>query len=483
MAALPSHRELYVDGAWIPSTGRGTFPVTDPATEAVLCEVADATPADAERAVAAAAAAFPSWSALTGAQRGAHLLAARDLLAERADRLARIMTQEQGKPLRESRNEIDRCLAFLEWYAGEAKRIYGEVLPVIDPGRRQQVIRRPQGVVLAITPWNFPAMMLARKTATALAAGCTVVAKPAEQTPLTALALFEVFDEAGLPPGTVNLLTTADPAPLGAALLGDRRVRHVTFTGSTAVGKLLAAEAAKRVQHVSLELGGHAPFVVFDDADVDLAVDHLLGLKFKNCGQTCVNPNRIFVHAAVRDDFVKRVTAAAAGLRVGNGFDDETEVGPMIDRDGLEKVEAHVRDAVQQGARVLTGGEAHPGPGFWYAPTVLTGVHAGMRLCREETFGPVTPVLEFEHEDEVTEQANATDYGLVAYVYTGSLARALRMSEALEFGVVGVNDNQPGTLQAPFGGVKESGIGREGGRDGILEFLEPKLVSFGLGPG
>jgi succinate-semialdehyde dehydrogenase / glutarate-semialdehyde dehydrogenase len=465
MAALPGRRELYIDGRWQPAHGDGKFSVADPATEAVLCAVADATPHDAVQAVDAAAAAFPAWSRLTGAQRARHLLAVRDLLAERADTVARIMTQEQGKPLGESRNEVDRCLDFLEWYAEEGKRVYGEVMPVIDQGRRQLALRQPQGVVLAITPWNFPAMMLARKAATALAAGCTVVAKPAEQTPLTAIALFEIFDEAGMPPGTVNLLTTADPASLGRVLLGDHRVRHLAFTGSTAVGKLLAKQAASQVRRVTLELGGHAPFVVFDDADLDLAAAHLLGLKFKNCGQTCVNPNRIFVHSEVAEDFAKRIA---------------TEVGPMIDHDGVAKVEAHVRDAVDHGARVLTGGSRLPGPGFWYAPTVLDAVDSRMRLFREETFGPVAPMLRFSSEDQLVAQANDTAYGLIAYVYTGNLGRALRMSEALEVGVMGVNDNQPGTLQAPFGGVKESGIGREGGRDGIQEFLDTKLVSFGV---
>ena len=480
MAALPSQRELYIDGRWQPAHEGGKFSVADPATEAVLCAVADATPHDAVQAVDAAAAAFPAWSRLTGAQRARHLLAVRDLLAERADTVARIMTQEQGKPLGESRNEVGRCLDFLEWYAEEGKRVYGEVMPVIDQGRRQLALRQPQGVVLAITPWNFPAMMLARKAATALAAGCTVVVKPAEQTPLTAIALFEIFDEAGMPPGTVNLLTTADPASLGRVLLGDHRVRHLAFTGSTAVGKLLAKQAASQVQRVTLELGGHAPFVVFDDADLDLAAAHLLGLKFKNCGQTCVNPNRIFVHSEVAEDFVKRIADAVAGLTVGNGFDDATEVGPMIDHDGVAKVEAHVRDAVDHGARVLTGGSRLPGPGFWYAPTVLDAVDSRMRLFREETFGPVAPMLRFSSEDELVAQANDTAYGLIAYVYTENLGRALRMSEALEVGVMGVNDNQPGTLQAPFGGVKESGIGREGGRDGIQEFLDTKLVSFGV---
>ncbi len=476
----PDHSELFIDGQWQPATGGRTFPVLDPASGEAVAKVADATPADAQAAAAAAGETFADFAELTGVERGALLLRTRDLLAERLDVVARIITQEQGKPLAEAEGELEGCLEFLEWYAEEAKREYGLVLGGVTKSKRQLVLRQPVGPVALITPWNFPAMMIMRKAASALAAGCPVVAKPAEQTPLTAIALFEILDAAGFPPGAVNLVTTSRPETTGTALLDHPAIRHVPFTGSTSVGKQLAGAAGLRMQRISMELGGHAPWIVFHDADVDLALAHLLVTKFKNSGQTCVSPNRIFVHDDIADEFANRLAKAAAGIVLGSGLDSTTQMGPLIDESARTKVGEHVADATSRGATLLTGGEPVRRPGYFFAPTVLLDVDLDMRVSREETFGPVAPIRRFATEDEVVTAANGTPYGLIAYVYTRDLARAIRVSEALEFGVVGINDNRPGSVQTPFGGIKASGVGREGGRDGMEEFLESKTVSIGL---
>jgi succinate-semialdehyde dehydrogenase / glutarate-semialdehyde dehydrogenase len=477
---VPDARRLYIDGGWADAADGATFDVHDPATGELLCEVASAGPADAVRAMDAAAAAFPAWAALSGAERGAVLLRVRDLVAERLDAIAAVMTQEQGKPLAEARGELSGCLEFVEWYAEEAKRVYGQVVSGVTTAKRQFVLHRPAGPVVAITPWNFPALMILRKAAAALAAGCPVVVKPAEQTPLTALAIFEALHEAGFPVGVVNLVTTDAPVAVGRALLEHPDLAHLTFTGSTEVGEHLAAEAAKRMVRFSMELGGHAPFIVFADADLEAAVADLTMIKFRNAGQTCVNPNRVFVHADVHDEFVERFTAAATGLRVGSGLEATSDMGPLIDEDAIAKVGAHLDDAVSKGAKVRLGGERVAGPGTFFAPTIVESVTTAMTIAHEETFGPVAPVIRFDDGDDVWALANATRYGLVAYVYTRDLELAFAAAERLDFGVVGVNDPRPGSAQTPFGGVKESGAGREGGREGLYEFLETHTLSIGV---
>ncbi len=471
---------LFVNGEWTAAATGRTFPVTDPATGETLAHVADAGRDDARRAIEAAHRAFPSWSRTPAVARGRILRHVAALMRERKEKLARQLTREMGKPLTEARGEIDYAASFLDWFAGEGERAYGDIIPNSVPGKRHLVLKQPVGVVAAITPWNFPAAMVTRKVAPALAAGCTVVLKPAEQTPLTAVALMELFAEAGLPPGVINLVTTADPRPVGEELLHDPLVRKITFTGSTEVGKYLMREAAGQVKRVSLELGGHAPVIVFDDADLDKAVQGTLASKFRNTGQTCVCANRVFVQRGILEEFSQRFAAAVASLRVGNGLQDGVQVGPLIDEAGLEKVKAHVDDALAKGARALTGAHVLSGDGFsggcFYAPTVLVDVRPGMRIMDEETFGPVAPIIPFDTEAEAYRMANDSRFGLAAYVFTENIHRAVRAAERLEYGIVGVNEGLPSVAQVPFGGFKESGIGREGGPYGIHEFLEVKLV-------
>src|SRR5690606_13269231 len=475
---------LFINGQWTPAKTGRTFAVTDPATGETLATVADAGREDTRAAIEAAHAAFPAWSRTPAMARGRILRHVAALMRERKETLARQLTREMGKPIREARGEISYAASFLEWFAGEGERAYGDIIPPMAPGKRHLVLKQPVGVVAAITPWNFPAAMVTRKVAPALAAGCTVVLKPAEQTPLTAISLMELFAQAGLPAGVLNLITAQDPRPVGEEMLQNPLVRKITFTGSTEVGKYLMREAAGQVKRISLELGGHAPVIVFDDADLDKAVQGTLASKFRNMGQTCVCANRIFVQRGILDAFAERFAAAVRNLRVGNGLDETVQVGPLIDAAGLEKVKAHVEDALAKGARVLTGGHVFTGDGFsggcWYAPTVLVDVRKGMRTMEEETFGPVAPIIAFDTEAEAYRRANDSRYGLAAYVFTESLSRAVRAAENLEYGIVGINEGLPSAAQVPFGGFKESGIGREGGPYGIHEFLEIKLVGLAI---
>jgi succinate-semialdehyde dehydrogenase / glutarate-semialdehyde dehydrogenase len=469
--------QLWIGGDW--RRAARSFTVRNPATSAALADVADGGPDDARAAIDAAAAALPGWSATPGPARAKVLRRAEGLLLERADSLGRTLTLEGGKPLAEARGEIVYAASFLGWFAGEAERIYGRLIPASSAAKRLLALRQPVGVVAAITPWNFPAAMVTRKIAPALAAGCTVVLKPAEQTPLTALAIAGLLGEAGLPPGVLNVVPTSDPGPVGSELLHHDAVRKITFTGSTEVGKYLAREASASVKRVSLELGGHAPFIVFPDADIDAAARGAIVSKFRNAGQTCVCANRFYVHASVLDAFLEALTPLIRGLRVGDGTTDGVDIGPLIDDAAVQKVERHVQDAVGAGARVLVGGRRPPDldEGHFYAPTLLSQTVDTMRVMREETFGPVAPVTAFETEEEVLRRANTGPFGLAAYFFTRDLGRAWRVAEGLEYGIVGVNDPLPSTAQAPFGGFKESGLGREGGTEGMEAFLETKYVS------
>ncbi len=468
----------YINGAWV--TTDTTFEVTNPATGDVVGLAADAGPSHATAAVDAAHAAFGSWGQTTAQDRAAAMRRISEALLDNIDQIADTIVAEQGKPRGQALFEVRYSTQWLDWFAEEARRAYGEVIPTHIPGKRLVVTQKPLGVAVAITPWNFPVAMIARKLAPALAAGCTIVVKPAEQTPLSPLALFEAIDQADLPPGVCNMVTSAEPEPLADPLLEDPRVRKITFTGSTEVGKILVKASATNLARISLELGGQAPFIVFDDADLDAAVAGVLTSKFQVNGQSCLCANRIFVQDAIAADFTDRLTKAVSQLKVGFGTEDGVDIGPLINDQGFDKVSAHVADAVAKGAKVETGGgrvEALTG-GYFFEPTVLSGCTDDMLCASDETFGPVAPVLTFESESEVIERANASRYGLAGYLYTKDLGRAMRTSEQLEFGMVGVNDPMPASPTAPFGGFKESGLGREGGHDGLSAFMEKKLVSF-----
>jgi succinate-semialdehyde dehydrogenase/glutarate-semialdehyde dehydrogenase len=471
-------QQCYVNGAWVDARGGGTLPVTNPATGAALGTVPAFGAADAEAAVAAAHAAFPAWAAKTAKERAVLLRRWYELIMANAADLATLMTAEQGKPLAESKGEIAYAASFVEWFAEEAKRVYGDVIPGHQADKRILVLRQPVGVIAAITPWNFPAAMITRKVAPALAAGCTAVCKPATQTPYSAFALAELAHRAGIPPGVLNVVT--GPArEVGGVLTGDARVRKLSFTGSTEIGKLLMAQCSKTMKKVSLELGGNAPFIVFDDADLDAAVAGAIASKYRNTGQTCVCANRLLVQAGVYEAFTQKLVAAVSRLRVGDGLAGETEQGPLIDEAALKKVEEHVADATSKGAKIVSGGKRHALGGTFYEPTVLTGVTTAMMVAREETFGPVAPLFRFNTEQEAIQMANDTEFGLAAYMYTKDLARSWRVSEALEYGIVGLNTGIISTEVAPFGGVKESGIGREGSKYGILDYTEIKYVCVG----
>jgi len=468
-----------IGGAWRTADGGGTCAVHNPADGSLLGTVPDMGAAETRQAIAAADAAFPAWAARTAKERAQVLRRMHDLMLAHQEDLARLMTAEQGKPLAEARGEIAYAAGFFEWFGEEAKRMDGEVIPGHVPGTRLLTLRQPVGVVAAITPWNFPAAMLARKLAPALAAGCTVVCKPAIQTPLSALALGVLAERAGVPAGVLNIVTGADAAAIGEAMTGHPRVRKLGFTGSTAVGKRLMAQCADGMKRISLELGGNAPFIVFDDADLDAAVEGAIASKFRNSGQTCVCANRLFVQDGVYDAFAGKLVAAVRALRVGPGLAGDTDQGPLIDAKALEKVEAHVADALARGARVATGGHRHALGGTFYEPTVLLDANPDMRLAREETFGPVAPLFRFKTEDEAIALANGTEFGLAGYFYTRDLARAWRVSEALECGMVGINTGLLSTEVAPFGGIKQSGSGREGSKHGLHDYTDIKYVCIG----
>ena len=464
-----------ITGNWV---GEPVDPVINPATGVILAHVPHLGGAQAAEAVQAAAAAFRLWSKKTAKDRAAVLRAWFELMIQNREDLAIIMTSEQGKPLAEARGEVDYAASFIEFYAEEAKRIYGEINPAHRADSRILVMKQPVGVIAAITPWNFPAAMITRKVAPALAVGCTAVIKPAPETPLTALALGVLAIRAGLPAGVLNILTGDAPA-IGKVMCEDPLVRAVGFTGSTEVGKLLMRQAAGSVKKVGLELGGNAPFIVFDDADIDAAVEGAMFSKFRNMGQTCVCSNRIYVQDKVHDVFVEKLSAAVARLSVGNGLEAGVTQGPLINAEAVEKVESHIADAVQKGARVVQGGQRHALGGTFFEPTVLAGLTADMRIAREETFGPLAPVFRFADEDEVIAMANDSPFGLASYFYARDLGRVFRVAEALEFGMVGVNTGAISTELAPFGGVKESGLGREGSRHGTDEFVELKYICLG----
>ena len=471
-------QQCFVNGQWLDAPGSATLPVNNPATGAQLGTVPAFDAASTEKAVAAAHAAFPAWAAKTAKERAVLLRRWHDLILLSAADLARLMTAEQGKPLAESKGEIAYAASFVEWFAEEAKRVYGDLIPGHQADKRIMVLRQPVGVVAAITPWNFPAAMITRKVAPALAAGCTVVCKPATQTPYSALALAELAQRAGIPAGVLNVLT--GPArEIGGVLTGDARVRKLSFTGSTEIGKLLMAQCAKTMKKVSLELGGNAPFIVFEDADLDAAVAGAIASKYRNTGQTCVCANRLLVQQSVYDAFASKLVAAVRKLRVGDGLAGETEQGPLIDAAALKKVEEHIADATAKGAKVALGGKRHALGGTFFEPTILTGVTPAMMVAREETFGPVAPLFSFDTEQEAIAMANDTEFGLAAYLYTRDLARSWRVSEALEYGIVGLNTGLISTEVAPFGGVKESGTGREGSKYGLLDYTEIKYVCVG----
>ncbi|SAL31335.1 succinate semialdehyde dehydrogenase [Caballeronia udeis] len=466
-------KEHYINGAWHKSAE--TYAVRNPATGEVIADVAKAGAEQTLQAIRAAEMAFPVWRALTAKERGARVRRWGELMLEHRDALAELLTREQGKPLAEAKGEVAYAASFLEWFAEEAKRSYGDVIPSPKPGSKIIVTREPVGVVAAITPWNFPLAMITRKAGPALAAGCTMVLKPSEETPLSALALAILAEEAGIPPGVFNVVS-GNAVAIGAALTASPVVRKLSFTGSTRVGKLLAAQSADTLKKLSLELGGNAPFIVFDDADLDAAVQGAMASKFRNTGQTCVCVNRFFVQASVYGEFTQRLTDAVRKLRVGNALEQEVDQGPLINEAAFTKVGDHVADALSKGAMVLTGGRRHALGGTFYEPTVLAHANRTMSIAQEETFGPVAACFRFETEAEAITLANDTPFGLAAYFYTRDLGRAWRVADALETGMVGINEGIISTEVAPFGGVKQSGLGREGSKYGLDEYTELKYM-------
>jgi succinate-semialdehyde dehydrogenase/glutarate-semialdehyde dehydrogenase len=470
----------YLAGSWVPADSGAVFEVADPATGEIIGTVPRAGAAETRRAIDAAHEVLPSWGRRTAKERAAVLRRWYELVMANQDDLAVIMTAEQGKPLAEARGEVAYAASFIEWFAEEAKRLYGDIIPGHQPDKRLLVIRQPVGVVAAITPWNFPAAMLTRKAAPALAAGCTVVCKPASQTPYSALALAELAHRAGVPSGALSVIT-GESGAIGGEMTSNPKVRKLTFTGSTAVGKKLMAQCAGGLKKLSLELGGNAPFIVFDDADLDAAVQGAIASKYRNTGQTCVCANRLLVQDAVYESFTRKLAAAVSGLRVGPGLAGETDQGPLIDTAALEKVEEHLADALAKGARIVVGGGRHALGGTFFQPTVLADVTPAMLVAREETFGPIAPLFRFSTEEQALQLANDTEFGLAAYFYTRDLARTFRLGEALEYGIVGINTGLISTEVAPFGGVKESGVGREGSKYGILDYTELKYLCVGIG--
>jgi succinate-semialdehyde dehydrogenase/glutarate-semialdehyde dehydrogenase len=481
MAVVTGHHErLLIGGEWVEARGGGRFDVTDPATGDVVGSIPDADRDDVERAIDAASAAFEPWRSAAAIERARVLRRSAELIRERKDAIAAVMTAEQGKPLAEAAGEVEYAASFFEWFSGEAERVYGQIVPAVDAHNRVLVLRQPVGVTAAITPWNFPAAMMTRKLGPAMAAGCTSIVKPASATPLTAGLILRTIEDAGAPPGVVNLITSRSSGMVAETLFADRRVRKVSFTGSTEVGKELIRLSAGQVKRLSLELGGHAPYVIFDDAPIEAAVDGLIASKFRNAGQTCVCANRVFVQRPIYDELVRLLTEKVSRLVVGPGDRPGVTIGPLIDERAVEKVAEHVEDAVGHGARLLTGGARLDGDGYaggaFYAPTVVADVSAEMLISHEETFGPVAAVAPFDTEEEAIELANDTVYGLAAYFHTRDYARLLRVAEKLEYGIVGANTGLISAANVPFGGVKESGFGREGGDFGIDEYLDVKYV-------
>ncbi len=472
---------LFIDGSWRPAADGRRFIVKNPADGRRLASISNASSEDAVSAIDAASGAFPGWSKAGAKYRAELLRNCASLLIERRESLATLITRESGKPRRESLAEVALAAEYFRWFAEEGRRAYGEIMAPDGSGRQRLVWRRPMGVVGVITPWNLPLMIAARKIAPILAAGCTFILKPAEQTPLSAVGLFEVFTDAGLPPGAANLVTTSKPAAVGREFVRNDALAKITFTGSRDVGRRLAAGAGDRIKKISLELGGHAPFIVFKDADLETAVRELIVSKFRNSGQTCLAANRVYVHRTIYDKFRDRLLKKVSMLRVGDGMAPDSDIGPLIDRPTFDKVEAHVRDAIRRGARCLCGGGrkmiSDCEKGLFFSPTVLDNAHDDMTVCREETFGPVIPLLAFDKEEDVVSRANRTPYGLAGYLFTRDMDRAIRVAQQLNFGIVGVNDGLPLAVECPFGGMKQSGIGREGGWQGLDEYLETKYCS------
>jgi len=474
--------QSYINGQWIDATDGSVFTVDNPATGNTIAHVANLGAQQAEAAIESANKAFPAWQAKTAKERSIILRKWFDLIVAHTDDLARIMTIEQGKPFPEAKGEIAYGASFVEWFAEQAKRVMGDTINSPSPGSRIVVLRQPIGVCAAITPWNFPTAMITRKVSPALAAGCTIVLKPAEQTPLSALALAELAERAGIPAGVLNIITgdSENSIAIGKVLCASPIVRKVTFTGSTPVGRILMQQSAPTIKKMSLELGGHAPFIVFEDADIDAAIDGAMASKYRNAGQTCVCTNRFYVHAKVYDEFVKKLADRVANsLKVGEGFEANVTTGPLIDDAAIAKVEQHLQDAVTKGATVLTGGAKHSRGGRFYEPTVISNVSEDMLCMREETFGPLAPVVKFTDEADVIRLANNTEFGLASYFYSRDIGRIFRVAEALEYGMVGVNTGLISNEMAPFGGVKQSGLGREGSVYGMDDFIEMKYVCLG----
>ncbi len=473
---------LYINGEWRQANSGETLDVINPATGDVLEQVASAGKEETKEAIEVANEAFSLWKNKTGAERGKYLMDIAQKMKSKTDSLAKTITLEMGKPLAEAKREVMSSIAYIEWYAEEAKRMYGETIPPSDPNKHLMLLREPIGVAAAITPWNFPMSMIARKIAPAIAAGCTIIIKPAPDTPLSAIRMFECFHEAGLPKGVANLLI-GSAEEIGPELTGSSKVRKLTFTGSTAVGKMLIRDTANTVKNLSMELGGHAPFIVFEDADLDAAAEGAMATNFINNGQTCICTNRIYVKESIAEEFGKKLAEKTATLKIGNGMDEGTQVGPLINENSFNKVQSHVEDALKHNGKILCGGKPYERDdlkGYFFEPTVIASANDDMLIATEETFGPVAPIFTFKNEEEAIHKANDTPYGLAAYCFTKDLGRGLRMMNALEYGIVGINDAAPVTVQGPFGGYKESGIGREGGKSGILQYVEEKYVSIGM---